>query len=136
MQQRRSEAQQSHGERREKTFFPPVMSSRSTDLLSTHLHQDARTLGRREGDFVHEVRDVPGRVREGEGGRGGGKEGGAKSLHQPVSESVSRSVHDLRPSATVVKWNSSKLVRVVKPEGVRTSTVAKQKYLLLYYYIA
>lgn len=47
-------------------------------LLSTHLHEDARSLGRREGDFVHEVRDVPGRVRE----------AGVKSVSQWVNRSV------------------------------------------------
>lgn len=55
---------------------------RPPNLLSTHLHKDAGSLGRRERDFVHEVRDVPGRVRE----------AGVKSLCQSVSQSVSQSV--------------------------------------------
>lgn len=44
------------------TFFLDCLPP--SHMLSTHLHQDARSLGRREGDFVHEVRDVPGRGRE------------------------------------------------------------------------
>lgn len=61
--------QRSHAQQRDNN----VQKTRSTlfldrvqpsHLLSTHLHQDARSLGRWEGNFVHEVRYVPGRGRE------------------------------------------------------------------------